>query len=529
MGNGVSVFLDSGYPVLYMPTAEQERALHELMEDLKANNLANQLQIYLWKSTIGLYPYRSDSPEEERVAGDLLETLKFIASGTDGMPQQDHLYVLFNPKDFLSTPQAKQAFRDAAYAIRTVSSHIICIGATYEVPEELDDVVTMVDFDLPDKEQIKTLFSGIVDKYKDKLKLEVKASDLDMAAENTLGLTMLKAENAISRSLVESRGLDLDLLRMEKQQAVKQSGVLEYVPHVESIETLGGFDVLKEHVSKRRKYYENVEEATKFGLRPPKGVMLVGLPGTGKSLASKTASYILELPLYRFNMGALFKGIVGSSEANTRNNLKLLERVAPCVVEFDEFEKGFAGLESSGKTDSGVTSRVVQQILTWMQECTKPIYKFATCNTIRNLDGALFRRGRWDGVFGVELPTYEERIEIFAIHLTKRGRDPEEFDLQKLATKSVDFVGAEIESAVDDAMYTAYDEGRDIATDDIVKVCKDLIPLSKTDKEGIQAFRTWIDSRATRVSSGRSKAAQKGSGKKGRSLRVFTKEQKTVH
>jgi SpoVK/Ycf46/Vps4 family AAA+-type ATPase len=252
----------------------------------------------------------------------------------------------------------------------------------------------------------------------------------------------------------------------------------------------------------------------------------VGLAGCGKTQAGKAVSAALDLPLYKFDMGSVFKGVVGQSEATVRTALRMAENIAPCVLLLDEFEKSVAGLESSGKSDSGVTSRVVSTILTWMQETKAPIYKMATCNTIRNLDPALLRRGRWDAVFAVDLPTPEEREQIFAIHLKKRGRNPENFDLRILSKFSDGFVGAEVESAVEEALYIAFDSDRDLETADIARVCKSIVPISKTDAETIRTFRDWIQGRAQNVSRSKeltAEAARKTTTE--RSLRVSTKLQ----
>jgi ATPases of the AAA+ class len=209
----------------------------------------------------------------------------------------------------------------------------------------------------------------------------------------------------------------------------------------------------------------------------------------------------MNLPLYKFDIGAVFKGVVGGSEAGIRNAIKLAETVAPCVLLIDEMEKLVAGLESSGKSDSGVTSRVIGTLLSWMQETKAPIYKLATCNTIRNLDSALFRRGRWDALFAVDLPTLEERKEILSIHLRKRGRDANNYDLNLLAKEMEGFVGAEIESVVDEALYIAFDADRELDTGDLKSVADELVPISKTDQDAISAFRDWMKSHAAPVSS----------------------------
>jgi len=501
MEKAVSTYLDAGYPCLYIPTVEQERAFDEVIRNLTEANLIDKLSLYIWKCSVGLYPYQSEDPDSDRIAGDIADALRNILKGVDGAPARDHLHVFFNVKDFLQNPMVRQLFRDTAYALRTRSSHMICIGAQMDIPEDLDDMITVIDFNLPSKAEIKKRFSSVVNKYTSALGLDISEEKLERAAQEALGLSMLKAENSVAISLIESRDLDIEVLRAEKVGTIRQNGVLALVQHGENIDTIGGMGNVIPHIQKRRKYYEDIDRAVKFGLGAPKGIMTVGLAGTGKSLLSKVAASILGLPLYRFNVGALFQGVVGASESKTRSTLKLLERVAPCAVEFDEFEKMFTGLESSGKTDSGVTSRVIQTILTWMQECKAPIFKSATCNTIRGLDSALFRRGRWDAIFGVDVPVYEERKTIFDIHLTKRGRDAAKFDLDAMADVSKDWVGAEIESAVEDALYNAYSEDRDVTTQDIIDVAATLVPIAKTDKEAIEDFRVWVTNRATPASS----------------------------
>lgn len=502
MALSITRYLDAGYPILYLRTNESNRAVDEIISDLKAGGLADNLEIMVWKSTTGLYDITSRNPREEQVAESLLEALAWIEAGKDGDfdPDGDRLYIMLNPKEFLKNPVVIQQLRDTAYAIRAVSSYIIMVGCGTDLPEEIEDVVTVLDLELPDKEQIKNIFTSVINAYSDALSERPTQEQIEVAAENALGLSSFKAENAISLSIVSSKGIDIPLIRKEKQLAVKQTGVLEYIHHNETMDSLGGFEILKEHVSKRKRYFSNHKEALDFGLNPPKGIMVVGHAGTGKSLCAKAVSAGLELPLYKFDVGAVFKSLVGGSEAAMRSALKLAEKVAPCVLLIDEMEKLLSGLQSSGRSDSGVTSRVIGSFMTWMQETRAPIYKVATCNTIRDLDSALFRRGRWDAVFAVDLPNSREREQIFAIHLKKRGRNVEAFDLQALAGVTVDFVGAEIESVVDEALYVAFDDLRELTTEDLLQVAKTVVPISKTDSEGIADFRRWMANRAMPVS-----------------------------
>ena len=501
MALSITKYLNAGYPVLYVRTPEHNRAIDEIVADLKSDGIADSLSLMVWKSTIGLYDIGAKAPREERVADSLIDALAWIADCRDGNsgPDSDRLYIMLNPRDFLKNPVVLQQLKDTAYAIRAASSYIIMVGCDLDLPEEIEDVVTVLDLELPDKEQIRKVFQSVVTAYLDQLDRAPTDAELETAAENALGLSAFKAENAISLSIVSSRGIDIPLIRKEKQLAVKQTGVLEYIHHTETLDSLGGFDVLKEHVAKRRRYFSNHKAALDFGLRPPKGLMLVGIAGTGKSLAAKAVSAALDLPLYKFDVGVVFKGVVGGSEQAIRSALKLAEKVAPCVLLIDEMEKLLSGLESSGRSDSGVTSRVIGTFISWMQETQSPIYKLATCNTIRNLDSALFRRGRWDAVFAVDLPTAREREQIFAIHLAKRGRDASAFDLSELSGVTMDFVGAEIESVVDEALYAAFDAERDLTTEDLLRVARSVVPISRTDSEGIAEFRRWMTNRAMPV------------------------------
>lgn len=520
--------LYAGYPVIYIRTQEQERSYEKVVAEIKDDSALKNLPIYLWKSNIGLVKRRFPvfpipHPHEERVATAFQEALQYTITPEQEVrlpqegeevelpsPRADTIYFFMNPKPHLGSARANptpaaynliQTIRDAAIQLRVVGSYIIFIGSDIDLPPELTDIVTFVDFPLPTKEEIRDSFSRVISGYSESLKVEIPDDVLENAADSMVGIPLLKAENAIALSLAKSKGLDLDLLQSEKEQIIRQSGVLQWIRTDETMDNLGGYDVLKADLLKRVGYFSHRRQALEFGLRPPKGIMLVGLPGTGKSLAAEAIAHVLQLRLYSFDLAAVYKGIVGASEENVRIALRMAEALAPCCLRFDEFEKAAAGLESSGRTDSGVSSRVIGTILTWMQECKLPIYKIATCNSIRNLDAAIFRRGRWDNVYGVELPSFNERKEIYAIHLRKRHRDPANFDLEAIAKVSKDFVGSEIESTVDDALYAAFHAGRDIETKDIVDAVSVVKPLAVTDREGIEWFQGWVKDRAVSVSS----------------------------
>lgn len=489
-------YLRAGFPIVVLQTSEQERAFASLSAELVEGGLRD-LKVYVWKVTTGL---RLVSNPQEQLAGDLLSAINKIAPPFEE-PESDVLCVLFNVGDFLKSPAVRQALRDAAYALKSVGSYLVCIGPELEVPSELEDVVTVLDFPLPDREKLRKAFSELIEPYRDALSEPVTDEVMAAAVENALGMSELRAESALGLSLVLKRLVDVDVIRAEKKQVLRRSKVLEFVEVSESMDDVGGFDLLKRFVGLRRRYYKDVEKARAFGMSPPKGILIVGVAGTGKSLISRAIARELDLPLYNFNVGAVFSRYVGGSESAVREACRMAEAAAPCVVRFDEFEKAVAGLESSSGSDAGTTSRVISHLLTWMQETRAPLYKVATANTIRQLDAALLRRGRWDAVFAVDLPTQEELKQIFAIHLRKRGRKPEAFDLDALAKKAAGFVGAEVESVVEEALAIAFAEERDVTQEDLLGVCSQVVPISVTDKEDIEAFRKWIKGRAQPVSS----------------------------
>jgi ATPases of the AAA+ class len=289
-----------------------------------------------------------------------------------------------------------------------------------------------------------------------------------------------------------------------KKQVIRESEALEFYSVSETIEDVGGLGVLKQWLRLRERAF--TQQAREYGLPAPKGVALIGIPGTGKSLVAKTIGGLWRLPLLRLDVGALFGSLVGESEERTRRALRLAETIAPCLLWIDEMEKALA----HGGLDSGTSTRVFGTILTWMQEKTAPVFVVATANNIQSLPPELLRKGRFDEVFFLDLPTFEERKEIFAVHLRKRGRIPSDYDLDALARKSQGYVGAEIEQAIIDAMYLGFSEGREFTTDDILQSLKRQVPLSVAQREVIESLRQWLrEGRAQSASFQELKEAEK--------------------
>jgi SpoVK/Ycf46/Vps4 family AAA+-type ATPase len=252
-------------------------------------------------------------------------------------------------------------------------------------------------------------------------------------------------------------------------------------------------ELLKEWLDKRTRSFSN--EARRFGIPAPKGILLLGVQGCGKSLIAKAVAAHWSLPMLRLDIGRIFGSLVGQSEENIRKAIAVSESVAPCILWADELEKGFAGLGGSGVSDSGTTARVFATFLTWMQEKTKPVFLIATANDVSALPPEMLRKGRFDEIFFVDLPDTKEREEIFKIHIEKRGRNPKDFNLLELSEASKGFSGSEIEQVVVGALFSAFEEKRDLMQKDLICEAKAVVPLSVMMREEVDELRTWAQLR----------------------------------
>jgi len=316
-----------------------------------------------------------------------------------------------------------------------------------------------------------------------------------------LGLTLGEAENVFAKIIVKDERLsaeDVNDVFAEKQQIIRKSGLLEYCATDENFANVGGLGVLKDWLARRSIAFTN--EARAFGLPFPRGILILGVQGCGKSLCAKAVSNLWQLPLLRFDMGRMFGSLVGSSEENVRRAIAVAESVAPAILWVDEIDKAFAGSQGSGATDGGTTARVFGTFLTWLSEKTAPVFVVATANDISQLPPELLRKGRLDEIFFVDLPSPAERREIFGIHINKRKRDATKFDLETLVAQSGEFSGAEIEEAINSALYDAFYAKQEVTTDDVKTALSQTVPLAKTMDEQINRLRSWAEGRARNAS-----------------------------
>jgi SpoVK/Ycf46/Vps4 family AAA+-type ATPase len=320
------------------------------------------------------------------------------------------------------------------------------------------------------------------------------AEGKELIVKSAQGLTADEIESALARSLVEAKKLTVEQIIEEKKQIVRKTGMLTFYPAEFGMDDVGGQELLKDWLRKRRRSFSDA--AREFGIPYPKGVLLIGVQGCGKSLVAKAIASSYGLPMLKMDVGRIFGSLVGQSEENMRRAIRIAESLAPCILWIDELEKGFAGMGGSGVSDSGTTARVFSTFLTWMQEKTKPVFLVATANDVSALPPELMRKGRFDEIFFIDLPDLEERKEILRIHLKRRKRDPAKFQVAKIAKLTDGYSGAELEQLVVSALNHAFSEGRELSVKDLTDEIEHQVPLSRMMAEEVHGLREWARLRA---------------------------------
>lgn len=494
------VLVKSRYPLVYLVSPEEQRVETSLLEFAKNRKMA----IYRWSITEGLV----DMKEQRSVDGtkDPLKVLEFISKF-----DSKAIFVMrdFHPyMDGKENPVVVRKLRDLASDLRFSQKTVLFLSSVSKVPTELEKEISVVDWDLPNREEI----NAIVEEFLTRLPTGVSPGiaetqqGREQIVEAALGLTKIEIENVLAKSIVRNKTFDVPTILGEKKQIIRKSGILEYYEAEESLEDIGGLETLKHWLKKRRGAFTS--RARDFGLPLPKGILLIGVPGCGKSLTAKAVGAAWQMPLLRLDVGKIFGGLVGSSEENIRKVIKTAEAIAPAVLWLDELEKGFSGTGSSNMSDGGTTSRVFGTFVTWLQEKRSPVFVIATANDVRSLPPELLRKGRFDEIFFVDLPSKEERKSIFEIHLRKKRRDPSTIQMEKVLDLAAEFSGSEVEQAVVSALYDAFDAETDVTTEGLLHAVKEIVPLAVTMKENIDAMREWAKTRA-RTASSRKSSEQK--------------------
>jgi hypothetical protein len=410
---------------------------------------------------------------------------------------------VFVLKDFhrhLDSPVVVRRLRDVGQKFQTNRRTLVITAPSIEVPPELASLVEFFDLPLPDVDRLRTIIKETYTRMSatHTLKLQIDAAGVDAMAANLRGLTEEEAERAISQAIVSRYALSPDCITdvlAAKKALLKRSEMLEFIDANDNMASVGGLENLKNWLGQRRGAWN--DHARQFGLEPPKGVIILGVQGCGKSLCARSVAGEWKLPLVKFDTAAVYDKYIGETEKRIQKVFKVAEGLAPCVLWIDELEKVFAGSgPDSASADAGVSSRLLASFLSWMQDRKAPVFVAATCNNVTVLPPELIRKGRFDELFFVDLPNTAERKQIFSIQLTKRRRKPADYDLDKVAEAAKGFSGAEIESAVQGAMYAAFSRKQELSSEDLLTALSSTVPLSVTRAEEIANLRDWAQQRA---------------------------------
>ncbi len=461
----LEVLIRARYPIIYVVTWEEERLEQRLLEIAKKRNKT----LHIWTCSQGVVQFGAEPQRGKPGSGNTCDpvagldaVLGYVEPGIFLFKDlHDHLDVRVCSGNLRNI----RRLRDVAHALRDTYKTVVLVSPIMKIPVELSKDVAVVEFGTPSVDDFNGLLDRIIDDVKDqpRISINLDAEGREKLVHAARGLTLKEAENVFAKTLVLDGKLDADDISVvfsEKQQIIRKSGTLEYYESQERFASVAGLDNLKDWLKKRSAAFS--ERAAQFGLPAPKGVLLLGVQGCGKSLCAKAASSLWKLPLLRFDIGRVFGSLVGSSEESMRRAIQTAESVAPAILWIDEIDKAFAGTQGSAGSDGGTSSRVFGTFLTWLSEKTAPVFVIATANDISHLPPELLRKGRVDEIFFVDLPNEDERHDIFRIHLEKRKRDPAKFDLDGLAQMSDGFSGAEIEEAIISGLYDAFSNGTDL-------------------------------------------------------------------
>jgi AAA+ superfamily predicted ATPase len=482
MKESIIKYARAGYAGLFLCTAEEVRAEAEVKaaaEELGRN-------VHAWSITTGMADTSSGSIHRCTDPVEALEAIESLHS--DSVVVLRDFGALLEDKD----PLLIRTLRDALAHAKSVGKLIVLIGIWKPLPEELEREITRIDFNLPDKAQLATVLDAIAESAKLPL---IGEADRDPILDAACGLTTMEAENAFALSVIETGDIEASIVAREKANALRSGGLLEVIDAPATLDDIGGLTALKDWLLQRREAFS--QRARDYGLPIPKGMLVLGVPGTGKSLTAKATSSVFGVPLLKLDAGKLFGGLVGQSEANLRSVIHTAEAISPCVLWIDEIEKGFGGIGgSNSSTDGGTSGRVFGTMLNWLQDKTKPVFVVATANDVSKLPPELLRKGRWDELWFVDLPNSKERTDIWDIVIEKYGREKASFDSVVLSRASELHTGAEIEATFVESLHRAFPEDREPTELDLGGVLCDSVPLATTMSEEIERLRHWAKTRA---------------------------------
>jgi SpoVK/Ycf46/Vps4 family AAA+-type ATPase len=492
-------------PLLYIETSEEVRALEEVTRAAQA--LRRPREVWTWTSANGLLGPDNKAIPNTNTPARALDHIVGIPENAVFVFCDLHAY--FGTEQRPGDPVIIRKVRETVLELRHADAAraLVVTAPVRTIPPELDKLAHLLEFPLPDTTELRAMLDTMIENNTSnggRIRVKADSTTLESLVQAARGLTMSEAENAFARAMVDDGELtasDIQVVLDEKRQIVSKSGLLDFITKTLDLDSVGGLNNLKRWLSRRNGSW--LAEAEAFGLPSPKGVLITGVPGCGKSLTAKAMAASWGLPLLRLDIGRIFSGLVGSSEQNLRTALATAEAVAPCILWVDEIEKGFSNTTGSG--DSGTTARVFGYFLTWMQEKKHPVFVVATANNIDSLPPEFMRKGRFDEIFFVDLPTAVERRAIWAIQLASNATDGN--GLAALGSSAIDtlvevsenYSGAEIEQAVIVALYEAFAGRRQVTLDDLTEAITNMIPLAVTQAEEVQVIRDWAAVRAVRA------------------------------
>lgn len=485
------LLLKARYPVLYITTTEEERLEYVIRSCVK--EYSSKRNVYVWDFIDG---YKGNPSDNGFGSKNPLQALEFVEKI---LPENPAIFMLKDFHLFLNDLSISRKLKNLSKTIRNQPKTIVIVSSEYSVPESLRDTITILEFKLPEPSEIKSELIRI----QNSLGTYLPEASLDSLVRSCQGLSLERIRKVLSKVISTYKEINieaLDIIFTEKKQTISQTKVLEFCTVTERMSDIGGVEKLKEWLKKRIGSLS--QRAEKYGLPTPKGLFLVGIQGTGKSLIAKAIANEWNLPLLKLDVGKLFGGIIGESESRMRQMIQLAEAMSPCILWIDEIDKAFGGIE--GRGDSGTTNRVLGTFITWLSEKKSPVFVVATANSVYSLPPEIIRKGRFDEIFFIGLPNKEEKKSIFKVHLSRlRPKSWGTYDLNLLSNLAKKFSGAEIQEAINEAMFSAFNENREFNSKDIMTSIEQFIPLATSNQEKIDQLQEWaLNGRARLASNG---------------------------
>ena len=483
------LLLKSRYPILYVPTTEEERLEYTIKVAIK-DSISNR-GVYTWDFIDGYTGNPNDNGFGSRNPLQALDLIEKLTS------ENSAIFLLKDFHLFLNDISVSRKLKNLVRAMRNSNKTIVIVAPEIVIPDSLKELITILEFKLPQPLEIRKELIRV----QESLGHILPENSLDILVRSCQGLSLDRIRKVLSKIIATYKEVNiesLDIIFTEKKQIISQTKILEFCTVTEKMSDIGGLENLKKWLQKRAGALS--QRAELYGLPCPRGLFLVGVQGTGKSLTAKAIANEWGLPLLRLDVGKLFGGIIGESESKMRQMIQLSEAISPCILWIDEIDKAFAGSDSKG--DSGTTNRVLATFITWLSEKKSPVFVVATANNINSLPSEIIRKGRFDEIFFIGLPNFKERKLIFKVHLSRiRPKSWDSYDLSVLSEMTKKFSGAEIEEVIIEAMHTAFSENREFTFSDVIDAINQFVPLAYTNQEKIDYLEEWANAGKARLAS----------------------------